>query len=68
MIKSTQPRYNITFIGAGRVAHHLAPALYDAGHKIVQIYSRNIENAKYIELDCSHYVHDYKYEEMINSC
>ncbi|MBS7377110.1 MAG: NAD(P)-binding domain-containing protein, partial [Paludibacteraceae bacterium] len=46
MIKSTQPRYNITFIGAGRVAHHLAPALYDAGHKIVQIYSRNIENAK----------------------
>lgn len=35
----------------------------------VQInYIRNIENAKYIELDCSHYVHDYKYEEMINSC
>jgi len=31
----------------------------------VQInYIRNIENAKYIELDCSHYVHDYKYKEI----
>lgn len=31
----------------------------------VQInYISNIENAKYIELDCSHYVHDYKYKEI----
>ena len=45
MIKSIQPHYNITFIGSGRVAHHLAPAFANAGHKIIQVYSRNIENA-----------------------
>lgn len=45
MTKSIQPHYNITFIGAGRVAYHLAPAFANAGHKIVQVYSRNIENA-----------------------
>lgn len=38
--------FNITLIGAGNVAWHLAPALYDAGHHIVQIYSRTIESAQ----------------------
>ena len=37
--------FNITFIGAGNVAWHLAPALYDAGHHIVQVYSRTLESA-----------------------
>ncbi|MBO6365832.1 DUF2520 domain-containing protein, partial [Enterococcus faecalis] len=38
--------FNITFIGAGNVAWHLAPALYDAGHHIVQVYSRTLESAE----------------------
>lgn len=37
---------NISFIGAGNVAWHLAQALYDAGHHIVQIYSRTKESAE----------------------
>lgn len=35
----------ITIIGAGNVATHLAKSFYDNGFEIVQIYSRNIENA-----------------------
>ena len=27
-------------------------------------YISDIENAKYIELDCAHYIHDYKYDEI----
>ncbi|MBQ8157843.1 MAG: DUF2520 domain-containing protein [Prevotella sp.] len=30
----------IVFIGAGRLASNLAPALHEAGHQIVQVYSR----------------------------
>lgn len=37
--------YNIAMIGAGNVAWHLAPALENAGHKVVDIYSRNRHNA-----------------------
>lgn len=36
---------NITFIGAGNVAWHLAQALEDAGHTLVEIYSRNAAHA-----------------------
>ncbi len=37
--------YNIAVIGAGNVAWHLAPALENTGHKVVDIYSRNLKNA-----------------------
>jgi len=35
----------ITIIGSGNVATHLAAALKNAGHKIVQVYSPNYQNA-----------------------
>lgn len=35
----------IVFIGAGRLATHLSHALREAGHEIVQVYSRTIESA-----------------------
>lgn len=36
----------IVLIGAGNVAHHLAPALLKAGLNLCQIYSRSIESAR----------------------
>ena len=36
----------IILIGAGNVAHHLAPALLQAGLDLCQIYSRSIESAR----------------------
>src|ERR1700742_2331152 len=35
----------ITIIGSGNVATHLAAAFKNAGHQIVQVYSRNLQNA-----------------------
>jgi len=35
----------ITIIGSGNVATHLAAAFKNAGHRIVQVYSRNMYNA-----------------------
>lgn len=35
----------ITIIGSGNVATHLSAALKNAGHRIVQIYSRNFQHA-----------------------
>ena len=35
----------ITIIGSGNVATHLAAAFKNAGHSIVQVYSRNMHNA-----------------------
>jgi len=35
----------ITIIGSGNVATHLAAAFKNAGHIIVQVYSRNLQNA-----------------------
>jgi predicted short-subunit dehydrogenase-like oxidoreductase (DUF2520 family) len=35
----------ITIIGSGNVATHLAAAFKNAGHRIVQIYSRDMQNA-----------------------
>lgn len=35
----------ITIIGSGNVATHMAAALKNAGHNIVQVYSRDIQNA-----------------------
>ncbi|QHT68629.1 DUF2520 domain-containing protein [Rhodocytophaga rosea] len=36
---------NITFIGAGNVAWHLAQALDSAGHTVQQVYSRRLQSA-----------------------
>ena len=36
---------NITIIGSGNVGTHLAKRLFEKGHSIVQIFSRNIKNA-----------------------
>ena len=36
---------NISFIGAGNVAWHLAPALENAGHVVREVYSRSPKNA-----------------------
>lgn len=36
----------IVLIGAGNVAHHLAPALLKAGLNLCQIYSRSVESAR----------------------
>ena len=36
----------ISFIGAGNVAWHLAPALENAGHHINEVYSRQLQNAR----------------------
>ncbi|BDD03171.1 Rossmann-like and DUF2520 domain-containing protein [Aureibacter tunicatorum] len=36
----------IGIIGAGKVAWHLAPALENAGHKVVCLYNRNKKNGK----------------------
>ena len=35
----------IVLIGSGNVAHHLAQGLYDAGHQILQVISKNKANA-----------------------
>lgn len=35
----------ITIIGSGNVATHLAAAFKNAGHRMVQVYSRNMQNA-----------------------
>lgn len=37
---------NIILVGSGNVATHLGIALQDSNYKIVQVYSRSIENAK----------------------
>jgi predicted short-subunit dehydrogenase-like oxidoreductase (DUF2520 family) len=46
--------YRIGFIGAGRVAWHLAPALKNAGHRIVQVVSHSALSAQRLadRLDC----------------
>lgn len=36
----------IVLLGAGNVAHHLAPALLNAGMNLCQIYSRSMESAR----------------------
>jgi predicted short-subunit dehydrogenase-like oxidoreductase (DUF2520 family) len=38
--------FKIVFIGSGNVATNLSQSLYNAGVDILQIYSRNIENAR----------------------
>jgi predicted short-subunit dehydrogenase-like oxidoreductase (DUF2520 family) len=38
--------FNISFIGAGNVAWHLAPAFENAGHVVKEVYSRTGESAR----------------------
>lgn len=37
-------QYDIAIIGSGNVAWHLAPELENAGHRIVEVYSRSAKN------------------------
>jgi predicted short-subunit dehydrogenase-like oxidoreductase (DUF2520 family) len=48
--------YRIGFIGAGRVAWHLAPALKNSGNKIVQVISRSALSAQKLgdRVGCEH--------------
>ncbi len=41
-------KFKIAIIGAGNVAWHLAPALEDAGHEVLEVYARSKEGAKQI--------------------
>ncbi len=72
MTNSIGIHFNIVFIGSGNVAWHLAPALFDAGHNIMQVYSRNYESAeklakvvgaratnKYSEIDSTAHIYIY---------
>lgn len=45
LLFSPQIMQKIVLIGSGNVAHHLAQALYDAGHQIRQVISQNKTNA-----------------------
>lgn len=38
--------YNIAIVGSGHLAWHLGPELENAGHRVVEIFSRNPKNAK----------------------
>jgi len=48
--------YRIGFIGAGRVAWHLAPALKKAGHKVLQVISKSALSAQKLgdRVGCDH--------------
>jgi predicted short-subunit dehydrogenase-like oxidoreductase (DUF2520 family) len=48
--------YRIGFIGAGRVAWHLAPALKKSGNRIIQVISRSALSAQKLgdRLECEH--------------
>lgn len=46
MTKSIGTVFNIVIIGAGNLATHLAKAIKDAGHNIMQIYSRSNASAQ----------------------
>lgn len=41
--------FDISIIGSGNVAWHLAPALENAGHRVIEVYSRNQKNAKALQ-------------------
>ncbi len=43
---SYQTKMNISFIGSGNVAWHLAPALDNAGHVVKEVFSRNPRHAE----------------------
>lgn len=39
-------KYELTFIGSGNLAWHIAPAFESLGHVVREVYSRNIDNAR----------------------
>lgn len=39
-------RLSIVFIGSGNVAWHMSQSLHEAGHEILQVYSRNLSHAE----------------------
>ena len=39
-------KHSISILGAGNVGHHLALRLYQCGHEIVQVFSRNLDKAQ----------------------
>lgn len=41
-----EKKLSVVFIGSGNVATHLAGAFSGAGHRVVQIYSRSLQNAR----------------------
>lgn len=41
-------KFKIAILGAGNVAWHLAPALEDAGHEIMEVYARDLAKATQI--------------------
>lgn len=41
-----EKKASIVFIGAGKLAHHLAPALYRQGYPVVGVWSRTLEHAQ----------------------
>ncbi len=44
-----EKHYNIAFIGSGNLPWHLAPELENAGHRIVEIFSKTGKNAKALQ-------------------
>ncbi len=56
---------NISFIGAGNVAWHLTQKLENAGHSIIDVFSRDIQNAKSLaaQLYDTDVKHDLNYSE-----
>ena len=50
MKKSIVDRYlDIIIVGAGNLAWHLGPELENAGHRVVEVYSRNTKHAKQLQ-------------------
>jgi len=43
----------ICILGSGNVAHHIGKALSKAGHKIIQVYGRNIKTSKAVAKRCN---------------
>lgn len=53
---------DIVLIGSGNVAHHIGAGLQKAGHRIVQVYSRNPDHARMLadslHCDATHSLHE----------
>ncbi|WP_233138183.1 Rossmann-like and DUF2520 domain-containing protein [Mucilaginibacter sp. MD40] len=45
MTRLSLQRMRVTIVGSGNVATHISAALKNAGHRIVQVYSRNLQHA-----------------------
>lgn len=43
---NSDSRLSVVFIGSGNVAWHMSQSLHEAGHKVLQVYSRNISHAE----------------------